>query len=162
MSINVKQIKQNEDNHRDHLEEGTATHSSILAWRIPWTEEPGGLQSLGSPRAGHDWRDLACVSTMQHYSATNGGRRWHSLQHGWTLKTRCSVREARHAGCASIDGKCPEQWSPEPQRVDERSFMAGEGEWGQSFLSGRWECSEFRLVIAAQLWPYWKPLNCTL
>ena len=31
-----------------------ATHSSILAWRIPWTEEPGGLQSMGSPRVGHD------------------------------------------------------------------------------------------------------------
>ena len=34
----------------DPLEEGTATHSSILAWRIPWTEEPGGLQSIGSQR----------------------------------------------------------------------------------------------------------------
>ena len=32
----------------DHLEEGMATHSSILAWKIPWTEEPGGLQSMGS------------------------------------------------------------------------------------------------------------------
>ena len=32
-----------------------APHSSILAWRIPWTEEPGGLQSMGSQRAGHDW-----------------------------------------------------------------------------------------------------------
>ena len=31
-----------------------ATHSSILAWRIPWTEEPGGLQSMGSPRVGYD------------------------------------------------------------------------------------------------------------
>ena len=38
----------------DPLEEGAATHSRILAWRIPWTEEPGGLQSLGSQRAGHD------------------------------------------------------------------------------------------------------------
>ena len=38
----------------DPLEEGTATHSSILAWRIPWTEEPGGLQSMGSQRVGHD------------------------------------------------------------------------------------------------------------
>ena len=36
------------------LEKGTATHSSILAWRIPWTEEPGGLQSRGSQRVGHD------------------------------------------------------------------------------------------------------------
>ena len=38
----------------DPLEEGKATHSSILAWRIPWTGEPGGLQSMGSQRAGHD------------------------------------------------------------------------------------------------------------
>ena len=37
----------------DLLEEGTATHSSILAWKIPWTEEPGGLQSVGPQRIGH-------------------------------------------------------------------------------------------------------------
>ena len=38
----------------DPLEEEMATHSSILAWRIPWTEEPGGLQSIGLHRVGHD------------------------------------------------------------------------------------------------------------
>ena len=38
----------------DPLEEGMATHSSILAQRIPWTEEPGGLQFMGSQRVGHD------------------------------------------------------------------------------------------------------------
>ena len=38
----------------DPLEEEMATHFSILAWRIPWTKEPGGLQSMGSQRAGHD------------------------------------------------------------------------------------------------------------
>ena len=38
----------------DSLEKETATHSSILAWRIPWTEEPGGLQSPGSQRVRHD------------------------------------------------------------------------------------------------------------
>ena len=38
----------------DPLGEGLATHSSILAWRIPWTEEPGGLQYIGSQRVGHD------------------------------------------------------------------------------------------------------------
>ena len=37
----------------DPLEEGMATHSSILAWRIPWTEEPGGLQSMGLQRVRH-------------------------------------------------------------------------------------------------------------
>ena len=36
------------------LEKGMATHSSILAWRVPWTEEPGGLQSTGSQRGGHN------------------------------------------------------------------------------------------------------------
>ena len=39
----------------DPLEEGTATHASILAWRIPWTEEPGGLQSMGSQKS---WTQL--------------------------------------------------------------------------------------------------------
>ena len=38
----------------DHLEEGMATLSSIHAWRIPWTEEPGKLQSMGLPRVGHN------------------------------------------------------------------------------------------------------------
>ena len=38
----------------DPLEKGMATHSSILAWKILWMEEPGGLQSMGSQRAGHD------------------------------------------------------------------------------------------------------------
>ena len=40
----------------DPLEKEMATHSSILAWRIPWTGEPGRLQSVGSQRVGHDWR----------------------------------------------------------------------------------------------------------
>ena len=40
--------------HFHELEKEMATHSSVLAWRIPWTEEPGGLQSMGSLRVGHD------------------------------------------------------------------------------------------------------------
>ena len=43
----------------DLLEKGMATHSSILAWRIPWTEKPGRLQSMGSPKIGHDWATFA-------------------------------------------------------------------------------------------------------
>ena len=45
------------------LEEGTATHSSILAWRITWTEKHGGVQTIGSQRVRHDWSDLACMHT---------------------------------------------------------------------------------------------------
>ena len=43
------------------LEKETATHSSIHAWKIPWTEEPGGLQSMGLQRVGHDWATSVCV-----------------------------------------------------------------------------------------------------
>ena len=42
---------------------GMATHSSILAWRIPWSEEPGGLWSIGSQRGRH-WSDLACMHEL--------------------------------------------------------------------------------------------------
>ena len=41
-----------------------APHSSILAWKNPWTEEPGGLPSLGSHRVGHDWSDLAAAAAV--------------------------------------------------------------------------------------------------
>ena len=41
------------------LEKEMATHSSILAWRIPWSKEPDRLQSIGSQRVWHDWSDLA-------------------------------------------------------------------------------------------------------
>ena len=47
----------------DPLEKGIATHSSILAWRIPWTEEPSGLQSIGLQRVRYDWSDLARTHT---------------------------------------------------------------------------------------------------
>ena len=46
----------------DPVEKEMATHSSTLAWKIPWTEEPGRLQSMGSQRVGHDW------ATSLHFS----------------------------------------------------------------------------------------------
>ena len=52
--------------HFHTLEKETATHSSVLAWRIPGTGESGGLPSLGSHRVGHDWSDLAAAITLQY------------------------------------------------------------------------------------------------
>ena len=49
---------------KDPLEEGMATYSSILAWRISWMEEPGGLQTMRSRRVGHDWRNLAHIGVF--------------------------------------------------------------------------------------------------
>ena len=48
-------------------EESMATHSSILAWEIPWTEESGGLQSMGSQRVRHDWETNTSTTTGHHY-----------------------------------------------------------------------------------------------
>ena len=60
------------------LEEGMAVCSSILAWRIPWTEELGGLQSIASHRVGHNWSSLACnhanffMAQISHTYMTTG------------------------------------------------------------------------------------------
>ena len=53
--------------HFHALEKEMATHSSVLAWRIPGTGEPGGLPSMGSHRVGHDWSDLAAAAAAGFY-----------------------------------------------------------------------------------------------
>ena len=55
----------------DHLEKEMATHSNVLAWKIPWTEEPGRLQSMGSRRVGHDWTTSLSLFTFMHWK-----RKW--------------------------------------------------------------------------------------
>ena len=76
----------------DPLEKGMATHSSILAWRTPWTEEPGGLQSMGSQRVGHDEAaEHTCASARIQRT---GSRIWsgeavsHGRQGGTALGSR--------------------------------------------------------------------------
>ena len=59
--------------HSHALEKEMATHSSVLAWRIPGTAEPGGLPSMGSHRVGHDWSDLAAPSTGWHLCPPQAG-----------------------------------------------------------------------------------------
>ena len=54
--------------HFHALEEEMATHSSVLAWRIPGTAGPGGLPSMGSRRVGHDWSDLAAAAAAARYN----------------------------------------------------------------------------------------------
>ena len=51
--------------HSHALEKEMATHSSVLAWRIPGTGEPGGLPSMGSHRVGHDWSNLAAAAHLR-------------------------------------------------------------------------------------------------
>ena len=51
-----------------HKSKAMAPHSSSLAWKIPWMEEPGRLQSMGSHRVGHDWSDLAAAAVLRKLS----------------------------------------------------------------------------------------------
>ena len=69
-----------------------APHSSSLAWKIPWMEEPGRLQSMGSLRVGHDWATSLSLSTFMHWR-----RQWHPTpvllpgkSHEWRSLEGCS------------------------------------------------------------------------
>ena len=60
--------------HFHTLEKEMATHSSVLAWRIPGTGEPGGLRSMGSHRVGHNWSDLAAAVAPQLLNLCSGAQ----------------------------------------------------------------------------------------
>ena len=75
----------------DPLEEGMATHFSILAWRIPWTEEPGGLQSVGSQRVGYD-SDLAHMHACNTMMGFCYKEYWSGSQTGTLLVFCCKKK----------------------------------------------------------------------
>ena len=74
--------------HFHALEKDVATHSSVLAWRIPGTGEPCGLPSMGSHRVGHDWSDLAAAAISTHQAVAvsletcRNGFKGHSFKGG--------------------------------------------------------------------------------
>ena len=85
----------------DPLEEGLATHPSIHAWRIPWTEEPGGLQSMGSQRVRHDW-------ATKHSTAGKWKSCTRTSKQAWILilfKVPVALRKAGRCS-NSVDGTC--------------------------------------------------------
>ena len=84
-----------------------ATHSSVLAWRIPWTEEPGGLPSMGSHRVGHDCSNLAAAAASLR-SQQEG------LAGGPVIKTPCS--QCRRPRFDPWSGNCMLQLRPVQQK----------------------------------------------
>ena len=96
----------------DPLEKGTDAHSSILAWRIPWTEEPGGLQPMGSQRVGHGWSDLAHTHMCT----------WKSTFNIFQENLLQKKRKRCHRTCSSGEGSCP----PRILFALEPSFQAGD------------------------------------
>ena len=78
-----------------YIGEGNGTHSSVLAWRIPGTQEPGGLLFMGSHRVGHDWNDLAAAAAEILYFHVSCGTAFILLGKSplvdWTLKFSVSL-----------------------------------------------------------------------
>ena len=67
-----------------YSEKAMAPHSSTLAWKIPWMEEPGGLQSIGSLRVGHDWATSLSIFTF-HFHALEKEMATHSSVLAWRI-----------------------------------------------------------------------------
>ena len=111
----------------DPLEKEMATHSSIFAWKIPWTEEPGGLQSLGSQRVGHDWATNTHTHTHTDMKDLPRTRRkafmvifptncWQTVLHGKALYLRVSISRSGHHFLAAEShvGNFAPNWSSVP------------------------------------------------
>ena len=97
------------------LEKAMAPHSSTLAWKIPWTEEPGRLQSLGSLRVGHDW-----VTSLSPFTFMHWRRKWQPTpvflpgeSQGWRAAV-CGVAQSRtqlkQLSSSSSSILCNEAW----------------------------------------------------
>ena len=87
--------------YEDLLEKAMAPHSSTLAWKIPWMEEPGGLPSMGSYRVGHNWSDLAAAAAAWRFTRpykTNTKKK----------KKRCPFH---HRGLECKNRKLRDTWS---------------------------------------------------
>ena len=92
----------------DLLEEGKGTHSSVLAWRMSWTEEPCGLQSMRSHRVKNDWNDLAHTHI-------------HSSLGSWVLVKPCTAllrEKATATHSSTLSWKIP--WTEEPGRLQSK------------------------------------------
>ena len=116
----------------DLLEKEMATHSSTLAWRIPRTEDPGRLQSMGSQRVGHDW----ATSLPFHFQASRG--------FSWWLRQERICLQYRRSGFDPWVGKIlwNRKWHPTPVSLPgkfhgQRSLV-GYSPWGPQKVRHNW------------------------
>ena len=129
-----------------------ATHSSVLAWRIPWTEEPGGLPSMGSHRVRHDWNDLAAAMMLKL-----------KLQYFGHLMQRADSLEKTHAG---RDPGQEEKGTTEDEMAGWHHWLNGcESEWtpGVGDGHGGLACCDSwgRKKSDMTEWLNWTELNVT-
>ena len=108
-------------------EKAMATHSGVLAWRIPGTGEPGGLPSVGSHRVGHDWSDLAAAVVWQAAIVSAELKRWKIIIH-WV---GC-IREALCWISCYV-----------------KEYMS-EATWGSGMIWGEGDCYKSKLTVPSE------------
>ena len=89
------------------LEDGMANHSSILAWRIPWTEEPGGLQSVGSPRVRHDWATKHSTHSLEGPPHSPGSP-WRLARAPFYFSRMLGQKKKKMPNLRQIHSPCPQ------------------------------------------------------
>ena len=102
------------------LEKAMAPHSSTLAWKIPWTEEPGGLQSMGSHRVGHDWATSLSLFTFMHWR-----RKWQPTP---VFLPRDSQGRGSLVGCRLWGRRVRHDWS-DLAAADATTYYQATGPW---------------------------------
>ena len=131
--------------HFHALEKAMATHSSVLAWRIPGTQEPGGLPSLGSHRVGHDWNDLADTHVGSGGSVvknlhTNTGVTGDA---SWILSQEDALKEEMTTHSSILAWKIPwtrGAWWATVHRVAENQTWLNEHEHKTHMSTGHLKC----------------------
>ena len=124
-----------------------ATHSSILAWRIPTTEEPGGLQSMGSQKDRHEWSDLARMHTHTHTPFGVHCSQWVGFPSGSVVENLLACEGgAKDTGSIPGSGRSPGGRNGNPLQCSCLDNSMDRGSWraivhevakSQTRLSGR-------------------------
>ena len=118
-------------------EKAMAPHSSTLAWNIPWMEEPGGIQSMGSRRVGHDWVTSLSLFTFMHWR-----RQWQPTP---MILPGESQGRGSLVGCRLWDGRVGHDWS----HLAAAAAAAVSGIWflRQELSSTLWMAASFATVL---------------
>ena len=132
-----------------------ATHSTVLAWRIPGTEEPGGLLSMGSHRVGHDWSDLAAAAALyegEHKGEWNEGL----LSLGWIGK-KVNPERGWKMGKSRRGRDREQEWRKNRQIVTETENRKDRKLWAKTEIVSLWWQISGQFSSVAQLrltlWP---------
>ena len=121
----------------DPLEEGVAICSSILAWRIPWTEEPGGLQPKGLQRVGHDWSDWAHMHIRASLKLETALIPPYSISLSGTMLLYPMDAQGLHLPNFRLEEKAVSHW--QRQQWFSGSYTSEERSWSNSPFAGQRE-----------------------